>query len=381
MATGLKASPEVQGGPVSVTDHYRMAFDPPISTAGLHPYRLRLRRPWRTASGEWTERRGWLVRLETEDGVVGFGDCAPLPEVGTEAFPVAEATLRELVSGASGHSAAMLLDGLDGCHDTPASRCGVECALLDILSKREARPLANWLNSEAHRTVCLNAALGSLEGDPIRRARQAVTGGFQVLKVKLGVMSLGQEVEGLNALAKALPPGVSLRLDANGSWEEASARDLISAIKDLPIESLEEPVRDPQWDTLERLQALAPWPIALDESLAHWPLDELFGQVPVRRLVLKPMVLGGVLPAMALAIRARAEDVSTVVTTTVDSAAGVCVASHLAAALDGDAVHGLATSDWLAEDVGAPPRVVAARLLLDDGPGVGFRPNPGLCFQ
>ena len=114
------------------------------------------------------------MRLETKDGVVGYGDCAPLPDMGTEASSEAEATLREFLSGASGQSAAKLLDGLDGCHGTPAARCGIECALLDVLSKREARPLACWLNSEAHRTVCLNAVLGSLEGDPVGRARQAV---------------------------------------------------------------------------------------------------------------------------------------------------------------------------------------------------------------
>ncbi len=358
-----------------------MAFDAPISTARLHPYRLGLRRPWRTALGEWTERRGWLVRLETADGLVGYGDCAPLPEVGTELFTVAEATLRELVSGAPGQSPAMLLDRLDACQDTPAARCGLECALLDILSKREAKPLACWLNRGARRSVRLNAALGSLAGDPVRRARRAVTGGFPVLKVKLGVMSLEQEIAALQAMVGALPESVSLRLDANGSWDETAARDVINAVKDMPIESLEEPVRDPAWDTLTRLQALAPWPIALDESLRRWPLDELFGQPPVERLVLKPMVLGGVLPAMALAIRAHAEGMSSVVTTTLDSAAGVHAASHLAAALEGDPAHGLATSGWLLEDLGAPPAVVEGTLMLGDAPGIGFTPHPGLCFQ
>ena len=358
-----------------------MAFDAPIITGQLHSYRLRLRRPWHTALGEWNERRGWLVRLQTEDGFLGYGDCAPLPEVGTELFTAAEATLNELVSDAPGQSPAMLLERLDEYQGTPAARCGVECALLDILSKREMRPLACWLNPGARRSVRLNAALGSLEGDPVRRARQAVTDGFRVLKVKLGVMSLKREIAGLQAMVGGLPGSVSLRLDANGSWNEAEARDVINAVKDMPIESLEEPVRDPEWDTLTRLQALAPWPIALDESLPGWPPDALFGQLPVERLVLKPMVLGGVLPAMALAGRARAEGMSCVVTTTVDSAAGVHAASHLAAALEGEPAHGLATSEWLLEDLGAPPAVVEGRLMLSDAAGIGFTPHPGLCFQ
>ena len=83
---------------------------------------------------------------------------------------------------------------------------------------------------------------------------------------------------------------------------------------------------------------------------------------------------------MALAVRARSEGADCVVTSTVDSAAGVYAASHLAAALGGALAHGLATSEWLKEDLGPPPSLVNARLMLDDSPGIGFTPRPGLCF-
>ncbi len=358
-----------------------MSSEPTVSTAGLYPYRLALRQPWRSALGSWSVRQGWLVKLGTTDGLVGYGDCAPLPEAGTELLTVAETELRSQVARVFGQTPSSILDDLDGCNDTPAVRCGLESAVLDVLSKSDGKPLYRWLDPGAVQRVSVNAMLGTLEGDVIGRARDAVRRGYGVLKIKLGVMPWSQELVALRAMAQVLPRAARLRLDANGSWEEMEAREIIASMKDLPVESLEEPLSEPDYEALCRLQGLATWPIALDESLRYWSIPELLGAPPVQRFVLKPMALGGLLPAAALAIRARAENVSSVVTTTVDSAVGVRVACHLAATLDGTLAHGLATSEWLAEDLGLQPTVAEGHMFLDEIPGTGFVPNPDLRFE
>jgi len=101
----------------------------------------------------------------------------------------------------------------------------------------------------------------------------------------------------------------------------------------------------------------------------------VFNQPPVRRVVLKPMVQGGLVPALALARRAREAGVECVVTTTVDSAVGVTAALHLAAAVANDLAHGLATSAWLESDVGNPPQPTGGVLRLADRPGLGCVPS------
>jgi len=97
------------------------------------PYRLPLRRPWRTASGVRTERRGWLVRLDSSDDLCGWGDCAPLEEAGTESWRHAAALLQYAVQalGDSGVDdvASLLPD------DAPAVRCALEVALLDLSAR------------------------------------------------------------------------------------------------------------------------------------------------------------------------------------------------------------------------------------------------------
>jgi L-alanine-DL-glutamate epimerase-like enolase superfamily enzyme len=96
--------------------------------------------------------------------------------------------------------------------------------------------------------------------------------------------------------------------------------------------------------------------------------------LPVRRLVLKPGVLGGPLATRRLAQAAAAAGIEVVLTSLVESAAGLWPAVQLAATLPAPVAHGLATSAWLAGDLGAPPEVRLGAIALPSGAGSGFHP-------
>lgn len=345
-----------------------------LTDFSLIPYDLPLRQPWRSARGGIVSRQGWLVRLQTDAGLVGYGDCAPLPEAGTEGLLAALPALQRhggLLCGLTPQQALAEL----AMPESPAARCGLETALLDVLARQAGQPLARWLNPAAAMTVQANAALGSLDDRVVGRALAAVAEGYTVLKLKVGVAAWPEELARLRELAGSLLPGVSLRLDANRAWDEAAARGCLGALADLPVESVEDPLAAPDLASWRRLQAGLPFPLAADESLSMLGGKGLFGRSAVRRLVLKPMVLGGLQPALALARRAGEVGVECVATTTLDSAVGVHAALHLAAALANGLAHGLATSSWLARDVGAPPQSTGARFQLGSDPGLACRPE------
>lgn len=96
-------------------------------------------------------------------------------------------------------------------------------------------------------------------------------------------------------------------------------------------------------------------------------------------LVLKPMRLGGLRPALAIAAAAAAAGVGCIATTTFDSSIGTAAALHLAAALPDvgrapfrGGAHGLSTGEHLAADVVAAPLLArAGRLALPPGLGLG----------
>ena len=93
-----------------------------IVRARALPYRLPLRRAWRNGPETFIERCGLLVELETGEGVCGYGDCAPLPSIGTETFAQAQARLQELLHGVLRISPKEALAQLPSDSAFPAAR-------------------------------------------------------------------------------------------------------------------------------------------------------------------------------------------------------------------------------------------------------------------
>ena len=352
-----------------------------IAEAGVARFALPLRRPWNSARGSRDTRRGWLIRLRSSDGLIGIGECSPLPGAGTESFDHAARRLKDLLPKFAGSTPETVLDLLPAVETSPAVRCAVETAILDLAATAAGQPLSRLLNPAARDNVAVNAALGSLDDQISKRASDALSQGYQILKLKLGVRPLEQEIAALYALAPQLPAGTRLRLDANGAWDEAASRTAVAALADLPIDALEEPLGGADLEAWRRLQALAPWPLAMDESFHRWPRQTLLADPPARRIVLKPMVTGGSLPALETAVRARRSGIEVIVTTTLDSAVGTWAALHTAAALGTDQTHGLATSGWFAEDVGVPPTIERGQMRIGARPGLGVTPFGSIKFE
>jgi o-succinylbenzoate synthase len=342
------------------------------------PYRLPLARPWQTSRGALTERRGWLVRV-TAGGVDGYGDCAPLAEAGTETPESAWAALSWLRTEAVGRSVEGLLTQIaEDSSPAPAASYAVECALLDLASRRADQSLRRWLSPQAVSSVEVNAALGALSDVTVETLRACCRSGFRVIKIKVGRQEPTIELMRLAHLSRCLPPQTAFRLDVNGAWGMEDAARVIEGLNDLPVESLEEPLRDPDAAALSRLQTTAAFPVALDESLRRIDPDFLLEGLPVRRLVLKPAVIGGIRKTLDLATRARELRVQVVVTSLLESAAGLWPTAQLAAAIASPAAQGLATSGWLANDLGSAPVAARGRISLPACAGSGFiRTAPG----
>ena len=311
-----------------------------MASADWLPYALALRAPWQTSRGRITLRRGRLLRLGGEDGLTGWGDCAPLPEFGID--------------------------------ETRALAFAEECARLDLAAQRAGQPLDAWLSGNTPvRALPVNASLGRLTATSAADAEAASAAGFKVLKLKVGAAPIADEIRHLYALARVLPAGCRLRLDANGAWKLTEARDFLAVCRDLPVEALEEPLASPEADELARLQAGAPFALAVDESLDLLG-EDYFQHPPVRRIVIKPARLGGLQAALAIARRARAAGVETVISSALESSCGLLACAHLAAAAAPTAIHGLATASCFVSDTGRPPLIQHGQLILPGQPGLGF---------
>lgn len=314
-----------------------------VTAADWLPYQLPLSRPWQTSQGTLNERCGRLLRLQTAEGLTGWGDAAPLPEFGI------------------GEEASIAFAD--------------ETAHLDLVAQKAGIPLHAWLSGEAPILgIQTNATLGAIANIDPHTLEGAIEEGFSIVKIKLGEKTLMEEINQLQQLASQLPATLKLRLDANRAWCLSDAKTFIKACAGLPIEGLEEPLAKPAPDLLAELQSGAGFALAIDESIqlldAHF-----FQRPPVRRIVIKPARQGGLLASIELAMRARASGLEIIVTSSLESACGLLACAHLAAAVAPDAIHGLATANWFSQDTGAAPIITNGRLLLPSTPGLGFQPK------
>jgi L-alanine-DL-glutamate epimerase-like enolase superfamily enzyme len=335
-----------------------------VTSARVIGYDLPLKRPWRMAGAEVASRRGWLVALETSDSLWGFGDYVMPP---TQS--VASGEESDLFRLAQAQVGLGLADACAQLVVGKPAEWAVECALLDACAKQAGLPLCRLLDGAAAARVTVNA-VAEVDG-----VASAVAAGYDVVKMKVGRRHPADEVAQLRSLTPL--DGLRLRLDANRAWSWDEACFFLDGVADLPVESLEEPLREPTLDGLERLQNRTGIDLALDESLPSLGLQKVLDRAPVRRLVLKAGGLGGVRTSYVLAGRAKLAGMTCVVTSALDSAIGVAAAAHLAAAVDKDGVlaHGLATAEWLARDVAVPLPVLAGRMELGELIGLGVVPD------
>ena len=219
------------------------------------PYRWALQPPLITACGPWSERRGWLLRLEDPgSGSVGWGEAAPLP---AEHAQCADA-LAALPSECSTEHLEQALRALPG---PAAFAIGLALAELEGLHGGQWLPApasAVLLPAGDEAIAALQSALQRATGQPAEFAA----------KWKVGVLDPDTELQLLEQLLEQLPSGAQLRLDSNGSWDRATAgRWAMRLQHEGKLQWLEQPL--PPSDHAGLLALGRRLPVALDESLRH----------------------------------------------------------------------------------------------------------------
>lgn len=233
------------------------------------PFAFPLAAPLRTAAGVLAERRGWLLRMETAHGAVGWGEATPLA-CGDGLEGALERCARSL-EALCGPATRQALEGrLPQLAPPVAFALGAALAEADGLVGTAAggwrpAPPSAWLLPAGAEALSVARSLlagrspdGTLPPSPL------------TVKWKVGVHREEEERAWYGQLASLLPPDSRLRLDANGGFSRATAwrwADQLSG--DGRLEWLEQPL-DPADQT--GLEALAErLPIALDESLLRNP--------------------------------------------------------------------------------------------------------------
>jgi L-alanine-DL-glutamate epimerase-like enolase superfamily enzyme len=269
-----------------------------------------------------------ILRIETEDGIVGWGegknaagsagsyaaltyllnhefgprligrDASQITAIWEDLYNGSRAT----ASAARGHS----LPELSRRGLTVAAISAVDIALWDILGKALDQPVWALLGGRTVDRLPAYASGGWADAAGIGAQLQSYidVGGFRAVKMRVGSMDDRPHVsaERVRAARKALGPNVELMVDAHGTYTVAEAKRFAAMVADCDLAWFEEPVSADDRTGLTEFRASTMIPVALGESeCTRFDFAALVAARAVDILQPDPAFCGGITEAMRIA--------------------------------------------------------------------------------
>ncbi|HWD02021.1 MAG TPA: mandelate racemase/muconate lactonizing enzyme family protein [Amycolatopsis sp.] len=218
---------------------------------------------------EWTTLDYLVVRVETDEGVVGFGEG-----FGYNIIPATRAALTEVVAplvlGADPLEIGPIADRLERAlhlfgRSGPAryAQSALDLALWDIKGKTAGLPVHRLLGAAPRASVDAYASALWI-GDPARVAREAeraAAAGFRAVKLH------ETDPACVTAARQAVGSAAALSVDANCAWTVAEAIEVGRRFADADLIWWEEPLWPPESaEALRQLRASVPIPLAAGEN-------------------------------------------------------------------------------------------------------------------
>jgi len=237
------------------------------------PVDLPMERPIKMAFEEVRASENALVRLETDEGVVGWGDAPSAPTMTGETLESMVAAVRYLVPRLEG----MPVDEIDAVmaraerylYGNYAAKSTIEMALHDALGRTLGKPVYELLGGKRRSRVPLLRQLASgRAASDVEEAQRRKSEGFITFKVKVGVADPLADAERTRQISEALGDGgLLLCADANQGWSAKQAVSYVRAVEDTTLEFLEQPVPGDDIDGMATVARASRIKICCDEGL------------------------------------------------------------------------------------------------------------------
>lgn len=215
-----------------------------------------------------------LVRIATDDGLVGYGEAwgLPLPQasalwveriiapvlIGRDADDI-DGVWRELVDYLArvGHSTGTAMEAVSG----------VDLALWDLRGRRAGKPVADLLGRRRTHIDCYASPVMFADDLSLTRAaaRAFVEEGFDAIKIKAG-RGVARDVDDVANVRDEVGPDVDILIDVNGAYDLDQAKRLADGLAVHDIAWLEEPMPPTRLSDMAALRRHSAIPIALGEN-------------------------------------------------------------------------------------------------------------------
>jgi muconate cycloisomerase len=236
------------------------------------PASLPYAKPMRMAGQLLTMADVAVVRVETDTPIIGWGEATAAPIFSGESVPGVVAAIAHLEPALIGQDPrdVVRLDRVIGSLlvGNSGARAALDMAFHDILGKSVGVPAYRLLGGRTRDKIgcmCLLGA-GQIEQD-LRDAADRVSDGYGLLKLKVAIQELPDEVETILRPREKLGADVKLAVDANQGWTADQAINFARSTEAAGLAFIEQPVAGDNLTQMARIAGKTSVSIAADEGI------------------------------------------------------------------------------------------------------------------
>jgi o-succinylbenzoate synthase len=328
-------------------------------------YDLIFKVPGGTSRGVLRTKETYFLKIE-EEGSVGIGEVGLFRGLSYDDRPDFETRLSWLASSID--------QGKEWClerlHEYPSIAFGLEQAFLSLESSRRFELFPSDFTRGAD-SIDINGLVWMGDKDFMKsQIHDKLNSGFKVIKLKIGAIDFDTEMELLGSIRKNFSArDIELRVDANGAFAPAEAIEKLKRLSEYDIHSIEQPIRQGQYEDMAALCESSPVPIALDEELIGLTesdkREDLLTKINPQYLIFKPSLIGGMKVCNHWIDLCEKYNIGWWITSALESNVGLNAIAQYTYTLKNPMPQGLGTGGLFTNNIDSPLRVKQGALYHD----------------
>jgi muconate cycloisomerase len=342
---------------------------------------LPMKKPVVMAGVEIRRADNVLVRVEADNGIIGWGEAASAPTMTGETVESMMAAIAYLAPPLEGRPVEDIAGTLAAMaarmYANNAAKAAIELALHDLVGRATNRPAYALLGGKQRSRMAVLSVIGTGElASDLREAENKKKEGYVAFKIKVGIDAPLVDGERTRRICETLGQDVLISADANQGWSAEQAMQYVRALADTELDFFEQPVLADDLAGMAAVSAAA-GEIAIGADEGIHSLEDIrrhHERRAARGVSLKAIKLGGMRGATEAGRLCDQLGMNVNVSAkTGESSIACAAAAHIAAALPQIAWGLTLTNEGLVEDVTQQPvRIVRGHVEVSDRPGLGI---------
>ena len=336
------------------------------------------------AVGRSAKRDMVLVRIETECGIVGYGEAHHAQTPSTIAAFINDALGPSLI-GMDAHETEAIWDKsyrhYIATHGPGAAAViglsGVDLALWDIKGKDLGQPVYRLLGGKRRpiRAYAGGISLGFQPVDDLKREIEGfIARGYDFLKLRVGD-TLEKDLERVSAVRAAFGPEITLAADAGTRYRTADVARIAEVCEAGRLAWLEEPFTPDNLPGYRRLRDLTATPLAAGENhFTRHELRTLISEEVIQFVQADCCKTGGITEILKIAALAGAWHLQFAPHTSA-SVLSTAAATHVLSEAPNAFIYEADVSaiNAFRDELGTPFEIVDGTILAPEAPGLGVQ--------